>query len=73
VTGWYWADADVLGSALLRLNGIPYAFPWVPGNPCCGQETERESPRRRFYGFNHYVVLSVDGPATLQFDVEHLA
>src|SRR5262249_45244540 len=70
VTGWYYGDGAVLGSALLTLNRIPYAFPWVPGNPCCGGQQEREDDVRRFYGFNHYVVLSVDGPAELQFDAD---
>ena len=69
VTGWYYGDNATLGTALLTLNSMEFAFPWVPGNPCCGGDgNEHKDSSRRFYGFNHHVVLSADGPSKLQFD-----
>ena len=64
VTGAYSSDA-VLGAAILTAQPVrvQYAFPWVqcgtPGNPAL---------RTRFYGFNHFVHIYIDGPAELQFD-----
>ena len=60
----------VLGTVLLHLNHPHrFAFPWIPGNPCCGGGSAHEHDKeRRFYGFNHVVALSIDGPAQLMFD-----
>ena len=57
-------------AVLLHLNHPHrFAFPWIPGNPCCGGGSAHEHDKeRRFYGFNHVVALSIDGPAQLMFD-----
>lgn len=64
VTGYYYGDSGAtLGAAFLTIAGVRHAFPWVQ----CGSRTSSLEDRR-FYGFNHYVRLYIDGPATLQFD-----
>ena len=65
VTGAYSGDI-VLGAAYLTVNNaVQYAFPWVqcgkPGSP---------TVTARFYGFNHFVHIYIDGPAVLQFDAD---
>jgi hypothetical protein len=71
VTGYYHHDGGVLGAALLSYGDsrhIVHAFPWIQ----CGSLTNTGTDRR-FYGFNHFVRLYVDGPATLQFDAHGAA
>lgn len=63
VTGYYYGDGALLGTTLLNIAGVTYAFPWVQ---CGGVGSWPEG--RSFYGFNHFVHLYVDGPAELQFD-----
>jgi hypothetical protein len=63
VTGAYDSDGTVLGAAYLTIEQIRYTFPWVNiGTVGTGDNI------RKFYGFNHYVQLYVDGPAALRFD-----
>jgi hypothetical protein len=64
VTGVYYGDGTVLGAAYLTVSRIRFAFPWVQsGALTAGRED------RRFYGFNHYGQIYVDGPQELVFDV----
>ena len=63
VTGVYYQDGGLLGPAYMTIKGLRYGFPWVD----CGRLTGKGEDRR-FFGFNHYVRLYVDGPETLQFD-----
>jgi hypothetical protein len=69
VTGYYYGDGAVLGAAYLDVyvsgEVVSYGFPWVQ----CGGFGEAQEDRR-FYGFNHYVRIYIDGPADLQFDVD---
>jgi hypothetical protein len=69
VTGYYNGDGAILGAAYLDVytggEFVSYGFPWVQ---CGGEGDIRES--RYFYGFNHYVRIYIDGPASLQFDVD---
>ena len=65
VTGMYYQDGGLLGAAYLTVGNLRHAFPWVQ----CGSLTGG-SEDRRFHGFNHYVRLYVDGPATLRFDAD---
>ncbi len=65
VTGFYYGDGAELGSAYLTVGRLQFAFPWI----------QYTSPGatfgdRRFYGFNHFVRIYVDGPAKLQFDAD---
>jgi hypothetical protein len=67
VTGAYYGDGAVLGAAYLTIKAanefVEYAFPWVQSGALTSNSSDR-----RFYGFNHYVQLYVNGPASLQFD-----
>jgi hypothetical protein len=65
VTGFYFGDAAELGSAFLGVGQLRFAFPWVQ---CTAPEADFQD--RRFYGFNHFVRIYIDGPATLQFDAD---
>ena len=65
VTGYYIGNSDVLGAAYLTVGGVRHAFPWVQ----CGSLTS-DPTDEKFYGFNHFVHLYVDGPAELQFDAD---
>ena len=63
VTGFYYGDGAELGSAYLTVGKFRFAFPWVPCTVPSGPPVNR-----RFYGFNHFVKIYVDGPAQLEFD-----
>jgi hypothetical protein len=66
VTGYGYSQNIILGSAYLShsaagLGTTRTSFPWAQQiNPISD---------RRYFGFNHFVHLYADGPATLQFDV----
>lgn len=65
VTGFYYGDGAELGSAYLTVGSVQFAFPWVQ---CTSPGASFGD--RRFYGFNHFVRIYVDGPAQLQFDAD---
>ncbi len=65
VTGFYYGDGSELGAAYITIGGVQFAFPWVQ----CTSPGASFSDRR-FYGFNHFVRIYVDGPAQLQFDAD---
>ena len=66
VTGAYYGEGSVLGAAYLTIGRIRYVFPWIQN----GEGFGSEPLNRRFYGFNHYVQIYIDGPATLPFDTD---
>lgn len=70
VTGAYSGDSEILGAAYLTVEGVRYVFPWVQAGRAFSLESDPLSLARArgFYGFNHYVQIYVDGPATLQMD-----
>jgi hypothetical protein len=65
VTGFYYGDGAELGAAFLTVGSCRFAFPWVQ---CTAPDSDFSD--RRFYGFNHFVRIYVDGPAQLEFDVD---
>jgi len=65
VTGFYYGDGAELGAAYLSVGGVQFGFPWIQ----CTSPGASPSDRR-FYGFNNFVRIYVDGPAQLQFDAD---
>lgn len=63
VTGFYYGDGAGLGAAYLEVKGLRFAFPWIECASLSSDPTDR-----RFYGFNHFVRIYIDGPAELAFD-----
>ena len=65
VTGFYFGDGAELGSAFLTVGAFRFAFPWIQ----CTSPGATPGDRR-FYGFNNFVRIYIDGPAQLQFDAD---
>ena len=68
VTGCYYGDGAVLGPAVLSVEQSDdrlanHSFPWVEGGAMSDLKQDR-----RFFGFNHYVRIYVNGPNSIQFD-----
>lgn len=65
VTGFYYGDGAEMGSAFLTVGQLRFAFPWVQ---CTAPDPDFSV--RRFYGFNNFVRIYIDGPAQLEFDAD---
>ena len=65
VTGFYYGDGAEIGAAFLSVSGLRFAFPWVQSTSPGATPGDR-----RFYGFNHFVRIYIDGPAQLEFDAD---